>query len=96
MPGSISRRLARPMPAVTGNAGSGTVEGPALQSYDMSLSKYFYITERVNIRFQADMFNAFNIANFSGLSTNLSSGNFGTLTSAYPSRNIQFGLKLYF
>jgi hypothetical protein len=34
--------------------------------WDISLRKNFAATERVNVRFQADMFNLFNHANFSG------------------------------
>jgi hypothetical protein len=79
-----------------GTAGVGLVEGPSLQTYDLSLGKYFYLTESVNLRFQADFFNAFNNVNFSGLGTVVTNGNFGTLSSAYPARNLQLGLKLYF
>ena len=79
-----------------GTSSAGLVEGPGLQTYDMSLGKYFYLTESVNIRFQADFFNAFNNVNFSGLGTVVTNGGFGTLTSAYPARNLQLGLKLYF
>jgi hypothetical protein len=62
----------------------------------MSVGKYFYFTESVNLRFQADFFNAFNNVNFSGLGTTVTNGSFGTLSSAYPARNLQLGLKLYF
>jgi hypothetical protein len=81
-----------------GTSGVGIVEGPGLQTYDMSVGKYFYLTESVNLRFQADFFNAFNNVNFSstGIGTVVTNVNFGTLTSAYPARNLQFGLKLYF
>lgn len=79
-----------------GNSGTAIVEAPGLQSYDLSVAKHFALTERFVLRFQADFFNAFNVANFSGLSSNISSGNFGTLSSAYPPRNIQLGLKLNF
>jgi hypothetical protein len=81
-----------------GNSGIGIVEGPGLQTYDLSLGKYFYLKESINLRLQADFFNAFNNVNFnpSNLVTSLTSGNFGTLTAAYPARNLQLGLKLSF
>jgi hypothetical protein len=60
------------------------------------MGKYFYFTESVNLRFQADFFNAFNNVNFSTLSTNASNANFGQISAAYPARNLQLGLKLYF
>jgi hypothetical protein len=79
-----------------GNLGINTIEGPGLQSYDLSLAKRFPITERINLRFQGDFYNAFNIANFSGLNTTITNSSFGTLSSAYPPRQIQLALKLNF
>ena len=67
-----------------------------MQSYDLSLAKRFPITERFNLRFQGDFYNAFNIANFSGLNTTITNSAFGTLSSAYPPRQIQLALKLNF
>jgi hypothetical protein len=79
-----------------GTAGAGSVIGPNLQTWDFSLRKQFRITERFRLRFQADMFNAFNRANFRGPSTVVTNGGFGTIGSTGPPRNIQFGLKLDF
>jgi hypothetical protein len=79
-----------------GNLGINTVLGPGLQSYDMSLAKHFPITERFNLRLQADFFNAFNVANFTGLGVTITNNSFGTLSSAYPPRQIQLALKLAF
>jgi hypothetical protein len=79
-----------------GNAPVGNVRAPGLQIYNLSVSKNFRFTERFNLRYQADFFNAFNIANFTGLNTNLASSAFGTLPTAYPPRNIQMQLKLTF
>jgi hypothetical protein len=79
-----------------GTSGTGIVEGPGLQSYDLSMTKRFALTERFHLRLQADFFNAFNIANFTSLNTTVTSNSFGTLTSAYPPRNIQLGMKLEF
>jgi len=79
-----------------GNSGVGIVMGPNLQLWDFSMRKQFSITEKVRVRFQADMFNAFNRANFKGPATVVTSGGFGTITNTGPARNIQFGLKLDF
>jgi hypothetical protein len=79
-----------------GNSGTGIVEGPGLQSYDLSLAKHFAFTERFDLKLQGDFFNAFNITNFSTLNVVTSGGGYGTLSSAYPSRNIQLSLKLSF
>ncbi|MBV8071651.1 MAG: carboxypeptidase regulatory-like domain-containing protein, partial [Acidobacteriaceae bacterium] len=79
-----------------GNLGIDTIEGPGLQSYDLSLAKHFPIQERFDLRVQGDFFNAFNVANFSGLNTTITSTAFGTISSAYPPRQIQLALKLSF
>ncbi len=77
-----------------GTSGVGIVQGPGSQSWDFSLRKRFSLTERFKLLFQADIFNAFNRANFRDMDTNLANAAFGTLTVAGPTRNIQFGLKL--
>jgi len=79
-----------------GTSGVGIVEAPGLQSYDLSLAKNIPIRERFNLRFQSDFFNAFNIANFTSLNVTQSSSAFGTISSAFPARNIQLALKLEF
>ncbi len=79
-----------------GNSGMNIVLAPGLQSYDLSVAKHFRVTERVNLRFQADFYNATNVANFSGLNTTITSSAFGTMSSAYPPRQIQLALKLAF
>jgi len=83
-------------PTRRGNSGVGNVQGPNLQTWDFSMRKQFRISERFNLRFQADMFNAFNRANFRAPATVITTAGFGTITTAGPARNIQFGLKLNF
>jgi hypothetical protein len=79
-----------------GNSGVGTVQGPNLITFDFSFRKQFSLTERVGLRFQADLFNAFNRANFRAPSTVVTTAGFGTITTTGPARNVQFGLKLTF
>jgi hypothetical protein len=79
-----------------GTSGINIVEAPGLQSYDLSVAKHFNVTERMTLRLQGDFFNAFNVANFSGLNTTITSSAYGTLSSAYPPRQIQLALKLAF
>jgi Carboxypeptidase regulatory-like domain len=86
-----------PAPATRrGTSGVRSVPGPSLQLWDISLRKRFALTERWRLQFQADFFNLFNKANFLNVATNLSSADFGTITSAAPGRNIQLGLRLTF
>ena len=79
-----------------GNTGFASVQGPGLQTYNLAVAKNFRVHEGWNLKFQTDFFNAFNIANFSGLDTNVSNKSFGTLASAYPARQIQMQMKLTF
>jgi hypothetical protein len=79
-----------------GNSGAGIIEGPPLHVFNLSLAKNFRYKERFNLKYQADFFNAINTANFSGLGVTVTSGGFGTLSSAYPPRQIQMSLKLTF
>jgi len=79
-----------------GNSGINIIEGPGLQSYDLSVAKHFKVTEQVNLRLQGDFYNAPNTANFSGLNTTITSSAYGTVSSAYPPRQIQLALKLAF
>ena len=83
-------------PTRRGNSGVGIVTGPNLQTWDFSMRKQFNITERFNVRVQADMFNAFNHANFRSPATVLTTAGFGTISTSGPPRNIQFGLKFNF
>jgi hypothetical protein len=81
-----------------GTAGAGDVEGPGMQIYNLSVTRIFNLREdgRMKLRFRADFINAFNNVNFESPLTTVTSSGFGTITSAYPPRNIQLGMKLEF
>jgi hypothetical protein len=79
-----------------GTSGAGTVVGPGMQLYNLSLSKSFYVRERVSLRYRADFINAFNHANFQTPNVDRTSSNFGTISNVYAPRNIQMGLQLRF
>jgi len=86
----------RPPDDRRGTSGVRVVKGPGLQVWDLSLRKRWRAGERVGLLFQADLFNAFNRPNFLGLNVNASSVDFGSVTTAAPGRNVQFGMKLTF
>jgi len=71
-------------------------------SADMTLSKNFKITERLNLKFEAQGFNVFNHANFilatagGGAHNKITDGAFGQAAGTLNARNLQFGLKLSF
>jgi hypothetical protein len=81
-----------------GTSGFGNVEGPGMQIYNLSLTRFFNILRdgRMKLRLRADFLNAFNNVNFQSPATTITTQGFGTITSAYPPRNIQLGAKLNF
>lgn len=79
-----------------GNAPYAAIVGPGLAQTDATLSKFFPITERVRVKLQADAFNILNRTNFNGLNLNASNSNFGTISSAFPPRQLQLGAKILF
>jgi len=79
-----------------GTCGAGTLLGPGAQTWDFSLRRRIGLSEKFKLQLQADIFNAFNRANFRDLESNLSNASFGTIANSGPPRNIQFGLKLTF
>lgn len=83
-------------PGRRGTAGVGIVEAAGLQVWNFSLRKRTKINERFTLRLQADVFNAFNHANFTSLGTTLTSVDFGQYDSTGQPRQIQFGIKLEF
>ena len=80
-----------------GNAGKNILEGPGEKTADLSARKMFNVTERVNLEFRAEFFNAFNHPVFSQPDNVMEDGSVGTITSTViPQRQIQFALKLAF
>jgi len=82
-----------------GNAGKNILEGPGERTADLSLRKYFDVTERVKLEFRAEFFNAFNHPVFSQPDPFITDGPgaAGVITSTViPQRQVQFALKLHF
>jgi hypothetical protein len=66
-------------------------------NWDLSVIKYFDLTEKVRIQFRGEFLNALNHPRFGNPVTNPTSSDFGVVTSerGYP-RRIQLQLKLVF
>jgi Carboxypeptidase regulatory-like domain/TonB dependent receptor len=101
--------FAQPGPGTFGNCGPRKFHGPGIQTADLSLFKDFRFSERWNLQFRAEFFNAFNHPNFASPNADISSpGSFGKVTNTLAPilgtdsggpgdpREIQFALKLYF
>jgi hypothetical protein len=80
-----------------GDTGRNILRGPNQRNVDVSVIKYFPVTERVKVEFRGEFFNAFNMTSFANPLNILASANVGQIvsTSTGP-RVIQFALKLNF
>ena len=82
-----------------GNAGKNILVGPGEKTGDISIRKMFNLTERFNLEFRAEAFNAFNHAVFTQPDNFITDGPgaAGVITSTViPQRQLQFALKLHF
>jgi hypothetical protein len=91
-----TRAFAVPPRGTFGNAGRNIGQGPGLQTWNLSLIKNTFVTERVNVQFRAEFFNAFDRANFGLPGNQVGLPDFGVINTAGDPRRIQLGLKLLF
>lgn len=85
-------------PAATGafgTCGVGTVRGPGLHTLDLSLAKFFNITERFKVEFRSEFVNFTNTPILNSPNTGLGT-TMGLLQSAQGARQIQFALKFHY
>jgi hypothetical protein len=82
-------------PGTFGTERPGDIRGPGIDLWQLNVSRNVAI-EHVTMKFEAQMFNIFNHANFNGVGTTYGSAAFGTLNSALDPRNVQFRLKFSF
>jgi len=100
--------FARPAQGSLGNLGKGTLRGPGIHNWDISLFKNTQITESVRLQFRFETFNTFNHTQWDLIDVNINGPNPGAVptqatrgiggqvTETRDPRNIQFGLKLLF
>jgi carboxypeptidase family protein len=81
-----------------GDSGRDVLTGPRSANLDLTAAKRFRITENANVAFRAEFFNALNHPQFSiPGNTTIGSNGVGSITStARPSRQVQFALRLVF
>jgi hypothetical protein len=79
-----------------GNAGHNSLRGPGYFDVDLALIREFKLRERLTLHARAEAFNLFNHPNFGLPVANISSSNFGQITSASDPRILQGSLKLTF
>jgi hypothetical protein len=86
-----------------GNSSRRFFNGPGWNNWDIALEKNLQVTESKSFQFRAELFNAFNHAQFcttctsnSGQIGNILSSTFGFVTGAWPGRIGQLGIKFLF
>jgi len=80
--------------SIPGNEGRNVITAPGLGSWDTSLERHFHLSERLNWVFRTDFFNLTNHPNFDRPGLIFGTSNFGRISSAENSRQIQFSLRL--
>ena len=88
-----------------GDLGRNAFRAPGISQLDLGLSKYVGITERVNLRLRADLFNVFNRAQYGAPNADVSNpANFGVITTTISNyatgrgtpRELQLSAKILF
>jgi hypothetical protein len=79
-----------------GTLARNAFRGPAFKTVDLGLFKNTKIREKLNIQFRAEAFNLFNRVNLYNPVGDLGSPQFGKSVAAFPSRQMQLGLKVVF
>jgi len=85
-----------PPTAPYGNVGRNAFRAPGFEQWDFAANKNFLIREGINVQFRSEFFNLLNHTNFGVPDTKTTDAAFGTIRTTYPSRQIQFALKLLF
>ena len=80
--------------SIPGNEGRNVIPGPGLADWDVTLERQARLTERTNLVFRADFFNLTNHPNFDRPGLIFGTSNFGKISSAENSRQVQFSLRL--
>ena len=80
-----------------GNAQRNMVVSPAFYQTDLGLHKAFPLwREGSTFDFRAEAFNVLNKVNYQAPDGNVSNGTFGSISSAFPARQLQLAAKIIF
>ena len=85
-----------PAPGENGNLPRNAYRGPGYIDVSLSLTKKFRVQQRWSGEFRLDAFNAFNRVNLADPTMDLSSTNFGKVTSQLAPLAFQIGTRLRF
>jgi hypothetical protein len=79
-----------------GNAPRNAVIGPGSEQFDMALQKELVLKEKINLQIRSEVYNLLNRPNFNIPNRMAFTPNFGSISSAQDSRQLQFAAKLIF
>ena len=79
-----------------GNAPRNSVIGPGLQEFDLSLQKEVPVTDSSKLQLRVEAYNVLNHPNFNIPNRTAFTANFGSISSAQDSRQLQLALKFLF
>ena len=77
-----------------GDAPRNNVSAPNFWQFDLAALKQVRFGGQARVEFRIETFNLFNRVNFTPPASNRSLSTFGTITSTYPARQVQLGIKL--
>jgi hypothetical protein len=97
-PGAWFNTSAFSLPALYtfGNAPRNAIIGPGLSEFDLSLQNDVAVTESVKLQLRGEAYNLFNHPNFNVPNRIAFTSNFGKISSAQDSRQLQLAVKLIF
>jgi hypothetical protein len=79
-----------------GNSGRTVLNAPGINNWDIGLEKSFPLwRDTMRLQFRAEMFNAWNHAQFQAPEGNAGAANFGRISASRPPRLIQLAMKMY-
>lgn len=93
---SVMKAQLTPVAGTLGTLGRNTERGDSLLDWSFSLSKDLAVRESVKVQMRAELFNAFNVTNFSSYDSVLTSPNFGRALAAFDPRRAQLALRVAF
>jgi trimeric autotransporter adhesin len=79
-----------------GNASRYSIPGPGTESVNLSLSKVLQLRHARSLELRATATNAFNVVQYSGVDTQISSAAFGQVDAVQPMRQITFLARFLF
>jgi hypothetical protein len=75
------------------------VQGPGYKSLDLTVSKFFRLTERVQLEFRMEAYNATNTFSGANPSTDVTAATFGRVTAmraGTQGRELQYNMRFHF